>query len=155
MANEPSTEALDDFLFHNSWAFRIERHPSGLNADMGAFLMSRRILYECRGVNEGFGKWGWSDIELGLRINQKYPSAVLSHLGIYCYEMDIKKEARDQTNQERNPQVISRSFQLNSADWGLAKPGSRRLCPCRAAPARNCQKGEGDNQSRNIQGYAA
>ena len=120
VANEPGIEALDDFLFYNSWKFRIEIFDSGLNSGMGAFLMNRRILHECRGVDEGLGKWGWSDIELGLRINQRYPSAVLTHLGIYSYELDVKTESRTQNSQDSNPQVISKSFESNTPDWGMA-----------------------------------
>ena len=120
LAREPDIDAIDDFLFHNSWKFRIEIFDSGLNSGMGAFVMRRRLFHECRGIDEGLGKWGWSDIELGLRINQRYPSAILSHLGIYCYEMDIKKETRVQTIQEKNPQTVSKTLETNTADWGMA-----------------------------------
>ncbi|MHC1729354.1 MAG: hypothetical protein AB9866_25705 [Syntrophobacteraceae bacterium] len=117
--SEPDIDTIDDFLFHNSWKFRIEVFDSGLNSGMGACLMHRRLFEECRGIDEKLSKWGWSDIELGLRINQRYPTAVLSHLGIYCYELDIRKENRLQTIQERNPQIVGKSFESNSADWGL------------------------------------
>lgn len=120
VSGEPDIEAIDDYLFHNAWSFHGERILPGLNTCMGAFIMERGMVHECRGVDESLGLWGWSDIELGLRINQKYPHAVLSHLGICCYEQDIRREARLQTTQERNPQAISKSFRLNTATWGMA-----------------------------------
>ena len=147
VANEPSIEALDDFLFHNSWKFRTEIYDSGLNSGMGAFLMNRRILHECRGVNEGLGKWGWSDIELSLRINQKYPSVVLTHLGIYSYELDIKTETRTQLIQESNPQVASKSFESNTPAWGMANTELEVYVPaerCLPEPAKN---GEGTTKA--------
>ncbi len=120
LAREPDIDAIDDFLFHNSWSFRIDSCGVGLNAGMGAFIMSRSLFHECRGIDERLSKWGWSDVELGLRITQRYPSAILSYLGINCFEMDIKDEAREQNIQEINPQIIGKTLEANTADWGMA-----------------------------------
>ncbi|MHC1729389.1 MAG: hypothetical protein AB9866_25880 [Syntrophobacteraceae bacterium] len=118
---EPGIEELNRYLLFNSWM--VPQEPdfwSGVFGGMGSILMHRDIYHECRGLDENLASWGWTDIDLGFRVNQRYPSLILSHLGVYCYEMNVRREVRESTWEGGNPRVMNRLFAPNDEKWGLA-----------------------------------
>lgn len=117
---EPDMDAIEKFLTYNSWRCSDPPYLPGLNAHMGAVLMSRELWHKAQGVDESLTKWGWSDIEVGLRINQAYPTVVLNHYGIHCYEMDSPPQMRATNVIDQNPQKISRKITANNENWGIA-----------------------------------
>lgn len=120
IAQEPDIESIEKFLTYNSWQCADPPYLPGLNAHMGAMLMSHDLWHQAQGVDESLTRWGWSDIELGLRINQKFQSIVLSHYGIFCYEMDCEPQMRSQNLINKNPTNISPDLTTNDTNWGIS-----------------------------------
>lgn len=116
---EPDIETVEKFLVYNAWQCSDPSTLPGLNAHMGAVIMSRSQWRATKGLDEVLTKWGWSDIELGLRVNQFAPSIYLSHFGIHCYEMDSTPQARNQNLVDKNPTHVSKTMEANGDNWGL------------------------------------
>jgi len=116
---EPSVETIERFLTYNSWRCTDPPYFPGVNAHMGALIMSRDLWNLTGGIDETLTKWGWSDVELGLRVNQIHQSVSLNHFGISCYEMDVEPEVRSKSQKDKNPYIVSRTVQANESDWGL------------------------------------
>ena len=92
----------------------------GLCAGMGAILMNNSLWKKAQGLNENFKGWGGGDIDIGLRINQFYPSINLDYFGINLYDMQQRPEER-QTIIADNPKIIptSISIEAGNLNWGL------------------------------------
>ncbi|MBF0227704.1 MAG: hypothetical protein HQK76_19830, partial [Desulfobacterales bacterium] len=117
---KPDLKTIDDFLLKNSYLLNEGQFWPGLSANMGCILMHRTLWHECQGCDERLIRWGWADIELGLRINLKYPCIELSSFGICSYEMDINPENRNKNAfSNMNPFIINTSFKVNDKNWGL------------------------------------
>jgi hypothetical protein len=58
----------------------------GISTGYGAILLHKAIWFELEGLDEQFRGWGFSDIEIGLKINQSYPFVNLSKFGIKVYD---------------------------------------------------------------------
>lgn len=116
---EPNIETVEKYLAYNAWQCSDPPTLPGLNAHMGAVIMSRCQWRATKGLDEVLTKWGWSDIELGLRVNQLAPSICLSHFGIHCYEMDSTPQARNETLVDKNPTHVSTTTEANGDNWGL------------------------------------
>ncbi|MEI7590939.1 MAG: hypothetical protein WCJ49_06485, partial [Deltaproteobacteria bacterium] len=105
--------------FHVPWQF-LERRPNleewdhyllllakntpleptkwfSLLGDAGALLMSRFLWTELRGVDERHSGWGWTDVDLGMRVSQNYPWLSLSALGVILYHMEHPRSGRRQS----------------------------------------------------------
>ncbi len=59
----------------------------GICGGMGAILMNNFLWKKAQGLNENFKGWGGNDVDIGLRINQFYPSINLDYFGINLYDM--------------------------------------------------------------------
>lgn len=119
IGKEPDIETIEKYLAYNSWRLVAPPGIPGLNAHMGAIIMRRTHWHAIQGLDESLTKWGWSDIELGLRVNQRVPSLCLDHFGVHCYEMDSQPQARSENLDTKNPEIISTAPQANSDQWGL------------------------------------
>jgi hypothetical protein len=119
ITREPDIEEIERFLTYNSWRCKDAPYFPGVNAHMGALIMCRDLWNMTGGMNEALTKWGWSDVELGLRVNQIHRSICLNHFGISCYEMDIAPDVRNESQQDKNPCTVSKTVHSNESDWGL------------------------------------
>lgn len=93
----------------------------GLSACMGAILMHHSLWHECQGFFEVLHGWGWSDVELGLRINQQYPSINLNSFGIEVFDLQKRPQVEETKSKQNAPHCICGPITPNSADWGLKK----------------------------------
>lgn len=118
---EPTVDEIERFLIHSFDLLEIGDHYPGLNANMGSVIMSRRLCEEIEGLDETLVGWGYSDIEHGLRINNKYPLIPLSAYGIFSIELDSKPAVRQAGTQgNMNPYwVVPSSIARNQVNWGL------------------------------------
>lgn len=116
---EPDLDAINRHLLYNSYILPQDIPLPGLAGWMGGTLLNRSLFFEYGGIDEEFGKYGWSDIELGLRIGQQLPSICLNHVGIYCYEMDVRREMREPLWKDENLEIIKKNPVANSPNWGL------------------------------------
>jgi hypothetical protein len=119
--SRPSLEVLDRFIVQNSWPVGGGFFWPGLNANNGGTLAHRELWHEVRGMDESLRGWGWTDIDLGLRVNQKYPSQYLTDLGVNCYELDVPPVARQKSVADAglNPRLVKLSLTANDERWGL------------------------------------
>ena len=86
----------------------------GLASGMGALILSRKLWYDSQAFIEKFDGWGWSDIELDLRINQRYPSIVLTYFGIVFYDMEQRPKERKMYKYYYNPHEVSYYFEARN-----------------------------------------
>ena len=115
---KPCLFEWDRFLqLHNRYLNYSNSYP-GLTSGVGAILMHNFLWKKTQGLNENLKDWGWNDIELGLRINQFYPSIELSYFGIIVYDMQQRPEERE-TIKYYNPHIIPFFIEAGNPDWGL------------------------------------
>lgn len=88
---------------------------SGLATGYGALLMHKVLWNQCQGILEDYMGWGWTDVELGLRVNQLYPYVDLSSFGIFVFDMQSQQAIRQSIGYQRMPKRI----ELNNKNWGL------------------------------------
>jgi len=108
----------DRYLQLHSKHLKYSNSYPGLSCGIGAILMHNFLWKKTQGVNENLTGWGWSDIELGLRINQFYPSIDLSYFGIIVYDMQQRPEERE-TIKHHNPHVVPFFIGAGNPGWGL------------------------------------
>lgn len=117
---KPELKKWDRYLqLHCRHLFYANDYP-GLACGFGAILLSKYIWGQSQGFLESLYGWGWSDIELGLRINQAYPSIDLSYFGILVYDMQQSPKERSSIKYH-NPHIVSFSLEACQSDWGLKK----------------------------------
>jgi len=117
---EPSLEEWDRYLLLNNEQLLHEPIGFGLGSCTGGQLMHRSLWDECQGCNEQLYYWGWSDVELALRVTQHYPWAELSGVGVSMLEMEAYKyNLRTWDNNVYNPSTVSPAFVVNDENWGL------------------------------------
>lgn len=116
---KPSLDEWDRYLqLHNRHLVYYNDYP-GLASGLGGILLSKRIWKKSRALLENLYGWGWSDIELGFRINQNYPSVDLSYFGVIAYDMQQRLEGKG--NRYHNPHHVSYFHEAGNIDWGLKK----------------------------------
>lgn len=93
---------------------------TGTSGGVGAILLPADLWQETEGFSEKYGgAYGWFDIELSLRINQRYPSIDSSNFGIVVFDM-APPRTRTQKG-ESNIREISFSFKSENDLWGLGE----------------------------------
>lgn len=112
-----------DRLLQNSHAslYRHRPHMNGISSGYSAVINHRALTDEFCGVNENMGGWGFSDIDLGVRISSKYPLAELSYFGVTLYDFASFSSAKTNRMKDNRTNGFERvAFQLHQPDWGLA-----------------------------------
>ena len=115
---KPCLFEWDRYLqLHNKYLDNSSYCP-GLCHGMGAILMNNSLWKKAQGLNENLKGWGGNDVDIGLRINQFYPSINLDYFGINLYDMQQRPEER-QTIIADNPNIIPISIEAGNLNWGL------------------------------------
>jgi len=83
-------------------------------------LMHTNLWNEFRGYDEALSDWGWNDIELPLRVTQKYPYCNLSFLGITAIDI-VEPKNNIEIARKINPLKISIDAVTNDKNWGLGQ----------------------------------
>lgn len=134
------------------WSF-VERHPSldewrrfctfsmpqlddelaslaPVNSGMAGVLMSRAGWHEVRGLDEQLGGWGWSDIDLALRVTRDRPWLDLTGMGVYLLHLEHRGGGRATVLQTKlNVQRHQAVTAVNGDDWGMSELRLERLVP--------------------------
>lgn len=143
---KPCLLEWDRYLqLHNKYLLHQIGFP-GLNMGNGAILMNNSIWKKAQGLNENFKNWGGGDAEIGLRINQSYPSIDLDYFGIIVYDMQQRPEER-QTIIDDNPEIIPISIEAGNLNWGLK---NYKLEIQRASCSQDTMDDLSDNRSKII-----
>lgn len=116
---KPGMDEWDRYLQMHCSNLWYQSALPGLASGMGALIISRELWYGSQAFIEKFDGWGWSDIELDLRINQRYPSIVLTYFGIVFYDMEQRPKERKMYKYHYNPHEVSYYFEARNPNWGL------------------------------------
>lgn len=81
-------------------------------------LMNMALWKEFKGYDENLSDWGWNDIELPLRVTQKYPSYNLDFLGISVIDFEEPMTNED-ISRKVNKFKVPISMVTNNSNWGL------------------------------------
>ncbi|HLG14358.1 MAG TPA: class I SAM-dependent methyltransferase [Blastocatellia bacterium] len=126
VGRQPDLDEWDRYLLLNSSGLQSEDAALfGVSKGAGGLMMSRALWYELGGLDERLDGWGWNDIELGLRVSQRYPWLELSSVGIWLLHMEHPANGkRDSAVRHKlNPPAYSSVFRANDAAWGLGDYG--------------------------------
>ena len=102
-------------------------HFIGLCAGYGGILMHRNLWHESQAFKEDRAGWGADDIDIGLRMNQKYPSVDLTHFGIFFYDMYQPPHARMERKKNAKLPKVSTRMDAGNPHWGLAREPLERV----------------------------
>lgn len=120
---QPSLLELEEYLNRNAGFIPQEPQGSGHAAPTELILMHRDLWYACGGTDERFRYWGWSDIDLVLRVTQRYPLVHLNHFGVCPVHMEHYPEGRNYDpktfHRKINRPHDNPSFRANDDNWGL------------------------------------
>ena len=115
---------VDEWLTHKTgWRYYDLRMyiPDNFSGGAMGLLLSRNICEESSLYYESLNKWGWLDIEIHRRINQRYPCmGDLSFLNTHFFHLDHHSipGSHGQTY-GANPEAVSHNFKANPDNWGL------------------------------------
>ncbi|MBI3795066.1 MAG: glycosyltransferase family 2 protein [Nitrospinae bacterium] len=119
---KPGLEEWDRYIKLHSHHLVYENHLfHGICGGYGALLASRELFFETQGVREDVSGWGATDIDLGIRMNLKYPTVPLAGFGIDAYDMQTKPESNAYRHlpEHEIPRGTPGEIKANAEDWGL------------------------------------
>lgn len=118
---QPTLAEWDRYLVLHAGEYgRDKTAVFGVSGGVGALMMHRLLWHEVRGLDERLGGWGTNDVDLGLRVTQRYPWIELSCIGISVFHMEHPPGKRPTTPQSRqNPPIHNADVQINNENWGL------------------------------------
>jgi predicted O-methyltransferase YrrM len=92
-----------------------------VSSGAGAIMMHRSLWHKVHGCDERFGGWGFSDIDLGLRVTQYHLWMDLSNMGVSLFHLEHFPSGRraSMISQNQNPHVYNQKFAVNDDNWGL------------------------------------
>lgn len=123
VVRQPGLEAWDRYLLLSGSELKYEDYSLlAIGSGAGGFLMHRDLWQEARGLDEQLGGWGFQDIDLGLRVSQRYPWLGLSSVGVNLYHMGHAPGGRRvDAVANPNPMRYNWNVEVNSEGWGLAE----------------------------------
>lgn len=130
---EPSHAEVEEYLHLYGAMLPCEPLIPGIGTPSALALMHRRLWEELGGYDERYIYWGYMEIDLYIRVNQRYPWQDGANAGVILYHLEHYPN-NDRTNQTRkyNRPATPDSFQVNGHAWGLAE---KRLEICKAQKA--------------------
>lgn len=115
---------LDEYISRNAGLFPLEGQHLGSAAPADLLVMHRDVWFECGGVDERFIYWGWMDVDLVMRVTQRYPLVPLANYGISVIHLEHYTEKRNYDpksfHRRVNRSVDNPQFRVNDDNWGLA-----------------------------------
>jgi predicted O-methyltransferase YrrM len=117
---KPSVTELDQYLARNRAALKMDPLMAGIGAPAGGVVMHHSLWEHSRAYEQTLIWWGWQDIQLHLRMTQRYPWVDLANFGVDMVHLEHYTDPRRQTQKPMNPMNASPVFEANDANWGLA-----------------------------------
>lgn len=114
---QPTLNEWDRYLVLHAGEYGREKSAVfGISSGTGALMMHHSLWHELRGLDERLGRHGIIDVDLGLRVTQRYPWIELSCIGVSLFHMDDRGTIA-QSN--RNTPIYNSKIQVNDENWGL------------------------------------
>lgn len=119
----PTIRQIEDLILagHDDWVW-----DTGLQygyCATGMMMMHRDLWFDVRGYDERLLYWGWMEIDLGMRVTQKYEWCdVTRNFGIILFHMEhVKSTATSRpTDRKSNPMDRPVEMRANDDNWGMA-----------------------------------
>lgn len=141
---QPTLNEWDRYLvLHAGECGRENAAVFGVSAGAGALMMHHSLWHELRGLDERLGGWGMNDVDLGLRVTQRYPWIELSCIGVSLFHMEHPFDGgRTIAISKRNPCMYNSNVQVNDDNWGLGSQNFELQRPQKISicekPAESC-----------------
>lgn len=122
--HNPPMEEVESYLQRNLSLLQRDALIPGLAAPSAMQLMHRNLWDAAQGMEERFLYWGWSDIDLLLRLTQKHRWVDLSNFGVEAVHIEHYSSGGRQSSprpQKTNGFPVSRRISANDGDWGLVR----------------------------------
>jgi hypothetical protein len=122
VSTNPSAAELDTFISTYGEALISETHPGIPYCATGMMFMHRDLWDECSAYDERLVHWGWMEIDLGMRITQKYPYIdVTQHFDMVIYHLEHYKSPTGEriVTRKSNPNNQPTEFRPNGNNWGF------------------------------------
>jgi predicted O-methyltransferase YrrM len=118
---QPTMAEWDRYLVLHAGEYGRENSAIfSVSSGAGALMMHRSLWHELRGLDEVFGRHGMCDVDLGLRVAQRYPWIELSYLGVSLFHMQHPLDDRGAIAQPNtNSPMYNSKIQANDENWGL------------------------------------
>ncbi len=121
-----SLAELEGYISRNAAFFPVETGGPGHAAPTSMMLMHRDIWHECRGVDERLIYWGFNDIDLTIRMTQRYPLIHTDHYGVIVLHLEHWSKPREYKSEtffrKFNPtDNLTPDFAVNDENWGLGQ----------------------------------
>ena len=122
VSRNPGIQHLDWFIRHFGSFILADFNKGYECSSTGMMMMHRSLWEECGGYDERLIHWGWMEIDLGLRIMQKYPWFDLLNLGVTVFHLEhYPPISQRHTNRKCNPTVPNKIFSPSGNKWGLSE----------------------------------
>jgi hypothetical protein len=123
VARQPSVCEWQRFLHANAWMLEKDDcfAPGFLSGNASVIMMHANLWQEFGGVCERMTGWGWSDVELTLRVTCLYPWIDVTALGTEVFDLahPAGGDGRSVAMRAPNRYEVNRGPNLNGPAWGL------------------------------------
>jgi hypothetical protein len=124
VANQPSVAGWRRFLHANAWMLDKDDclAPGFLGGNASVIMMHAALWDEFGGVCESMTGWGWSDVELTLRVTGYYPWLDMTGLGAEVFDLAHQSggDKRSEALRTPNRYEVNAGPGVNGPSWGLA-----------------------------------
>jgi len=119
----PPLLELEEYVNRNLGLFPTDSQHVGTAAPAELMMLHRDIWHDCGANDERFIHWGWMDVDLALRITQKYPLVHLNNYGVRLLHLEHYTEQRNYDpktfHRKVNKSDDTPRFRVNDENWGL------------------------------------
>jgi hypothetical protein len=128
VARQPGLDRWERWLLTSSQATPNSPRSTfpAVGGGMGVIVLHRDLWHEAKGLEEIFAGWGYSDIDLVLRLSAHHPWIDAGTYGVACHKMEhaphgLRGRLFKQSGNAItvNSQWITTSVASRFADWGL------------------------------------
>ena len=120
--DSPGFGTWQSFVLSETNHLQVLVPPGFGNAHLVMLIFRRELYTKLQGLDETLPYWGWSDIEIGLRVCQYHTTVDLLPFGIFAYDMSQRPLLRqDGIKRYNQHDAVNTRFTVNSENWGLSE----------------------------------
>ena len=117
----PSTHELHHYIDAHGAMLPYESLIPGFATPSGLALLHRSLWEDSCGYDEKLIYWGWMEIDLYLRITQRYPWIDLDNHGVHLFHIEhYPHRTSGAQTRKMNPMEVPTSFSTENSHWGFA-----------------------------------
>lgn len=117
----PSTKELQRYIDTHGAMLPYEPLIPGFATPSGLALLHRSLWEASGAYDEKLIYWGWMEIDLYLRITQRYPWIDLDNHGVHLFHIEhYPHRSSGAQTRKMNPMEVPTSFSTGNSKWGFA-----------------------------------